>query len=202
MGRYLGPKHKLSRRFAENFGGYKKTPLGRKPHKPGQHGPNMRRRKVSTFGKGLEEKQRLKAYYNIREATLLRIFDQASRMMGNAGENLIVLLERRLDNMVYRAGLALTPRCARQLVAHGHIEVNGKKVDRASYIVSPGDEISVREKSRNHVQVIEAIEQISSLVNYMKRDDKKFSATLMTMPKREDINLHIEERLIVEFLAH
>ncbi len=202
MGRYLGAKHKLSRRFAENIGGYTKTPLARKPYRPGQHGPNGRRRKLSTFGRGLEEKQKLKAYYNIREKTLRRVFQQANKLVGNTGENLLQLLERRLDNVVYRIGLALTPRCARQLVSHGHIEVDGKRVNVSNFLVSPGQTISVREKSQKHPQVLEALQEIDELVSYVKRDNKSFSGSLVTTPKREDIPVHIEERFIVEFLTY
>jgi small subunit ribosomal protein S4 len=205
MGRYIGAKHRLSRRFAENIGGYAKTPLARKPYKPGQHGPGgkpgARRGKISTYGKGLVEKQRLKANYNIREATLLRLYARAISMPGNTGENLIQLLECRLDNMVYRMGLALTPRCARQLVAHGHIMVDGKKVDVASYTVMPGQEIEISAKSREHNQIKEAVAQFADLVNYVRRDDKNFKGILITMPKREDIPLKIEDRLVVELLA-
>ncbi len=202
MGRYLGPKHRVSRRFAENIGGYAKTPLGRKPYLPGQHGPTARRKKQSTYGKALLEKQKLKAYYNIREKTLLRLFELAKRAEGNTGENLVMLLERRLDNMVYRMGLALTPRCARQLVAHGHVLVDGKRVDVASYLLSPGQVVSVREKSKGHKQVQEALQHIQDLVNYVRRDAEKSEGTLIAMPKREDVPIQIEERLVVEFLSH
>ena len=201
MGRRLGPKHKISRRFAENIGGYAKTPLARKPHPPGQHGPEARPRKPSTYSKGNAEKQKLKAYYNLRERSFRRIFDQANRMVGNTGENLLQLLERRLDNMVYRMGFALTPRSARQLVAHGHVQVDGKKCDRASYIVAPGQSVSIREKSREHPQVKEAMQHISDLVNYVRREDAKFEAALLTNPPRGDIPVHIEERLVIEFLS-
>lgn len=201
MGRYIGPKHRLSRRFAENIGGYAKTPLARKPHLPGQHGPTARRRKPSTYSKGMAEKQKLKAYFNLRERPFRRYVGIAIRMAGNSGENLIQLLERRLDNMVYRMGLALTPRAARQLVAHGHVEVNGKKVDVASYIVEPSQVVGIREKSRKHIQVQEAIQQYSDLVPYVKRDDAKCEATLVTTPPRGEIPLHIEERLVIEFLS-
>lgn len=201
MGRYLGPKHRISRRFAENIGGYAKTPLGRKPYQPGMHGPNARRKKPSTFSKGMAEKQKLKAYYNIREKTLLRLYDKATRMAGNTGENLITLLEQRLDNMVYRMGLALTPRGARQLVAHGHVEVDGKKVDVASYEVKPGQEVSIRGKAKEHVQVKEAVQHIQELVNYVRRDDTNFKGIFTTLPKRSDIPVILEERLVVEFMA-
>ncbi|NUQ35842.1 MAG: 30S ribosomal protein S4 [Planctomycetaceae bacterium] len=201
MGRYIGPKHRLSRRFAENIGGYAKTPLARKPYMPGQHGPTGKRRKPSTYSRGVNEKQKLKAFFNLRESAFRRYVDMAMRMEGNSGENLIQLLERRLDNMVYRMGLALTPRAARQLVAHGHVNVNGRKVDVSSYSVSPGDVVSLREKSKGHLQVKEAISQFKDLVPYVKRDDAKCEATLVTLPARSDIPVHIEERLVIEFLS-
>lgn len=203
MGRYLGPKHKISRRFAENIGGYAKTPLARKPYPPGQHGPaGARRKKQSTFGRGLVEKQKLKALFNIREAQIRKYYETAGRMVGNTGDNLIQLLETRLDNMVYRMGFALTMRAARQLVSHGHVRVDGQRVDVASFQVRPGMDISIREKSRNHPQVLEAMQTFRDLVNYVKRDDKEFKGTLITMPERSSIPVHIEDRLVVEFMAN
>lgn len=202
MGRYTGPKHRVSRKFAENIGGYAKTPLARKPYLPGMHGPAGKRRKTSTFSKGMEEKQKLKAYYNLRERSFRRYVDEAMRMAGNTGENLILLLERRLDNMVYRMGLALTPRCARQLVIHGHIQVDGKKVNRPNYLVAPEQVVGVCERSQTHPQILEAVQQFSDLVSYVKRDDKKLEATLVTTPKRGDIPVHIEERLVIEHMSH
>ncbi|MHC4842036.1 MAG: 30S ribosomal protein S4 [Planctomycetota bacterium] len=201
MGRYTGPKHRVSRRFAENIWGTKKSPLAGKPYKPGQHGPNARRGKTSTYKAGLNEKQKIKFFYQLREAQFLRFYDKASRMGGNKGENLFQLLERRLDNMVYRMGFAPTNRAARQLVAHGHIEVNGKKVDRSAFLVDIGDKVSIRDKSKNHLQVQEAVASKPDTVNYVQVDFDKLIGELIQIPKRKDIPTVANERLIVEFLS-
>lgn len=201
MGRYTGPKHRVSRRFAENLWGSKKSPLATKPYLPGQHGRTLRRRKPSTFKQGLTEKQKLKYYYQLRERQFRRLYNVATRMPGNTGENLMQLLERRLDNMVYRMGFAPTNRAARQLVAHGHIEVNGKKVDRSAFIVDVADKVSIREKSRGHIQVNEAIQSNPQTVNYVKVDAANFVGELIQVPKRSDIPTVADERLVIEFLG-
>lgn len=201
MGRYTGPKHRVSRRFAENLWGTRKSPLASKPYKPGQHGPDGRKGKPSTYNRGLIEKQKLKFYYQLRERSFRRIFDQANTMSGNTGENLMQLLERRLDNIVYRMGLAPTNRSARQLVSHGHVQVNGKKVDRASYVVDVGDKVSIRTKSKNHIQIQEAAAQKNASVNYVKVDFDKLEGELIQVPKRKDIPMIANERLVIEILS-
>ena len=201
MGRYTGPKHRVSRRFAENIWGTRKSPLATKPYKPGSHGRDARRGKMSTYNRGLIEKQKLKFYYQLRERSFRRLYDQATRMPGNTGENLMQLLERRLDNIVYRMGLAPTNRSARQLVSHGHIEVNGKKVDRASYTVDVGDKVAIRTKSKNHIQVQEAAAQKNAGVNYVQVDFEKLVGELIQVPKRKDIPMIANERLVIEILS-
>lgn len=201
MGRYTGPKHRVSRRFAENIWGTKKSPLGSKPYKPGQHGPTARRGKTSNYKEGLNEKQKVKFFYQVREAQFLRMYVKASSMGGNKGENLFQLLERRLDNMVYRMGFAPTNRAARQLVAHGHILVNGKKVDRSAYLVDIGDKVSIRDKSKNHLQIQESVAGKPDTVNYVQVDFAKLEGELIQIPKRKDIPTIANERLIVEFLS-
>ena len=201
MGRYTGPKHRVSRRFAENIWGTRKSPLATKPYKPGSHGRDARRGKMSTYNRGLIEKQKLKFYYQLRERSFRRLYAEASRMAGNTGENLMQLLERRLDNMVYRMGLAPTNRAARQLVSHGHIEVNGKKVDRASFTVDVGDKVAVKTKSNNHIQVQEAAAQKNAGVNYVKVDFDKLIGELIQVPKRKDIPMIANERLVIEILS-
>ncbi len=201
MGRYTGAKHRISRRFAENIWGYKKTPLATRPYKPGQHGRDGRKKKLSTYGEGLNEKQKLKFYYQLRERSFRRLFDKAMAMPGNTGDNLMQLLERRLDNVVYRLGFAPTPRAARQLVAHGHISVNGRKVDRASYTVDIGDKVAVREKSRQHLQVQEAVAQKPQVVSYLQANPEKLEGELLQIPKRDDIPMVVNERAVVEFLG-
>src|SRR5687768_939956 len=201
MGRYTGPKHRVSRRFAENLWGTRKSPLASKPYKAGQHGRDGRRGKMSNYNRGLTEKQKLKLFYQMRERSFRRIFEVANAMPGNTGETLMQLLERRLDNMIFRMGLAPTNRAARQLVAHGHVEVNGKKVDRASYTVGIGEKIAIRTKSKGHIQVQEASAQKNAGVNYMKVDFEKLEGELIQIPKRRDIPTIANERLVVEFLS-
>ena len=202
MGRYTGPKHRVSRRFSENLWGTKKSPLATKPYKPGAHGRTGRRKgKASTYSEGLEAKQRLKYFYQIRERQLRRFYNEANRMGGNAGENLVQLLERKLDNMVYRMGFAPTNRAARQLVAHGHIQVNGKKVDRASFVVDVGDVVALAEKSRTHIQVQESVAGKPSTASYLKVDFDKLTGELIQVPRRKDIPITINERLVIEFLG-
>jgi small subunit ribosomal protein S4 len=201
MGRYTGPKHRVSRRFADNLWGTKKSPLANKPYKPGQHGRDGRRGKMSTYHRGLNEKQKLKYYYQVRERQFRRYFDQASRMPGNTGDNLMQLLERRLDNIVYRMGFAPTNRAARQLVSHGHIEVNGRKVDRASYLVDVGEKVTLRQKSKNHIQVQEAVAQKPTYPSYVKVDFEKIEGELIQLPERKDIPTIADQRLVIEFLG-
>ncbi len=201
MGRYTGPKHRVSRRFAENIWGTKKSPLATKPYKPGHKGREFRRGKMSTYSKGLNEKQKVKYFYQLRERSFRRLFDQALHMPGNTGENLMQLLERRLDNIVFRMGLAPTNRAARQLVSHGHIEVNGRKVDRASYLVEVGDKVGIRQKSKNHIQVQEASAAKNEGANFVKVDFEKLEGELVQLPARKDIPTIANERLIVEFMS-
>ncbi|MCC7507763.1 MAG: 30S ribosomal protein S4 [Planctomycetes bacterium] len=201
MGRYTGPKHRVSRRFAENLYGSKKTPLASKPYKAGQHGRDGRRGKASTYSRGLNEKQKLKFYYQIRERSIRRIYEQANAMPGNTGENLMQLLERRLDNIVYRMGFAPTTRAARQLVAHGHVEVNGRKTDRASYVVGVGDKVAVRQKSKAHLQVQEAIAQKPEQISYVRVDLEKVEGELIQIPRRKDIPVIANERLVIEIMG-
>jgi small subunit ribosomal protein S4 len=201
MGRYTGPKHRVSRRFAENIFGSRKTPLASKPYKAGQHGRDGRRGKMSNYNRGLTEKQKLKAFYQLRDRSFRRLFEVAMAMPGNTGESLMQLLERRLDNMVYRMGFAPTNRSARQLVAHGHVEVNGKKVDRASYTLEVGDKIAIRTKSKGHIQVQEAAAQKQVGVSYVKVDFEKLEGELLQIPSRKDIPTIANERLVIEFLS-
>jgi len=201
MGRYTGPKHRVSRRFAENLWGSRKTPLANKPYKAGQHGRDGKRGKMSNYNRGLTEKQKLKAFYQLRDRSFRRLFDVAMAMPGNTGESLMQLLERRLDNMVFRMGFAPTNRAARQLVAHGHVHVNGKKVDRASYTVEIGDKVAIRTKSKGHIQVQEASGQKQVGVSYVKVDFDKLEGELLQIPKRRDIPTIANERLVVEFLS-
>jgi small subunit ribosomal protein S4 len=207
MGRYAGPKWRIARRLGVNiYVGEEKSQKGksildRRPYPPGQHGRS--RRKISYYGRQLMEKQKVKYYYGIREKQFRRFYEIAERMRGQTGENLLKLLESRLDNVVYRLGFGKSHRHARQLVVHGHILVNGKKVDRPSYLVKPGDVIEVREKSRNIPQVKEGIElaQRRGIPSWLELDAESFKGVVKAEPTRDEIEIPIEEHLIVELYS-
>jgi len=205
MASYHGPKAKQQRRFGEVLiprAKYQKI-LGKRSYPPGEHGKEktFRSGRRSDYAVQLDEKQKLSFVYNIREKQLRRYFLDARRQPGPTGENLLVLLERRLDNMVYRAGFAATIWAARQLVVHGHVQINDKRLDLPSYAVIPGDRISVRPKMQKNVHVLEAIESTSNVPDYMLWEKEKFSATLTRVPARAEIPVPIEEQLVVEFYA-
>lgn len=204
MARYRGPKNRIARRFAANVFGRKRNPMLHKLHPPGVHG--ARRRKKSDYGLQLNEKQKLKAAYGmISEKQLVRYYKEALRRPGNTMEHLMSLLEGRLDIVVYRLRLAPTIFAAHQLVAHGHIEVNGKKVDIRSFQVKPGMTVSVREKSRKIPTVVEAIETGTLEVPaYYNWDPKAFSGQLLEVPTSEQISLPLEVNVseVCDFLAH
>ncbi len=207
MGRYTGPKWRIARRLGVNiYVGEEKTQKGksvldRRPYAPGQHGRS--RRKISYYGRQLMEKQKVKYYYGVRERQFRRFYEMAERMRGQTGENLLKLLESRLDNVVYRLGFGKSHRHARQLVVHGHILVNGKKVDRPSYLVKPGDVIEVKEKSRDIPQIKEGIElaQRRGIPSWLELDAENFKGVVKAEPTREEIEIPIEEHLIVELYS-
>jgi len=197
MARYTGPAYKKARRL--NFSLLENgKELARRPYAPGAHGAD-RRKKLSEYGEQLQEKQKVRLMYGLTEKQFRKVFDRASKMKGVAGENLLKLLESRLDNLVYRMGLAKTRRGARQVVNHGHIMVNGKKVDIPSYQVKPGDTISVKENSLDHKAVKEALEATLSRPAYVEFDDKKMTGSFLRLPDRSELNQEINESLIVEF---
>ena len=200
MARYTGPKSKISRKYGEPIFGDTKA-LEKKPHPPGQHGRG-RRRKKSEYAVQLAEKQKAKYLYGILERQFRNMFDKASRKDGITGENLLQLLEARLDNVVYRLGIAPTRRSARQFVSHKHITVNGAVVNIPSFTVKEGDMIGVREKSKS----LSAISSSLSLKNsnkykWLECDDKNLSGKLITYPDRESIPENINEQLIVELYS-
>ncbi len=207
MGRYTGPKWRIARRLGVNiYVGEEKSQKGksileRRPYPPGQHGRS--RRKISYYGRQLMEKQKVKFYYGIREGQFRRFYEMAERMRGQTGENLLKLLESRLDNVVYRLGFGKSHRHARQLVVHGHILVNGQKVDRPSYLVKPGDVIEVKEKSRDIPQIKEGIElaQRRGIPSWLELDAENFKGIVKSEPTREEIEIPIEEHLIVELYS-
>ncbi|AUD13584.1 MULTISPECIES: 30S ribosomal protein S4 [unclassified Planococcus (in: firmicutes)] len=199
MSRYTGPAWKLSRRLGISLSGTGKE-LEKRPYAPGQHGANQRR-KVSEYGLQLQEKQKLRFMYGVNERQFKTLFNKAGKMEGKHGENFMILLEARLDNVVYRLGLARTRRQARQLVNHGHILVDGKRVDIPSYAVKPGQTIAFREKSNNLDVVNEAIEVNSFVPEYVSIDADKKEGTFVRLPERSELSAEINEQLIVEFYS-
>ena len=199
MARYTGPSWKLSRRLGISLSGTGKE-LEKRPYAPGQHGPNQRK-KLSEYGLQLQEKQKLRHMYGVNERQFRTIFDRAGKMKGKHGENFMVLLDSRLDNIVYRLGLARTRRQARQLVNHGHILVDGSRVDIPSYRLTPGQVIGVREKSRNLDIIKEAIEVNNFVPDYLTFDADKLEGTFTRLPERSELPAEINEALIVEFYS-
>jgi small subunit ribosomal protein S4 len=207
MARYRGPVEKIERRFGVslNLKGERrlagKSALEKRPYGPGQHG--QRRKKVSEYGLQLNEKQKAKFMYGVSEKQMRALFAEAKRRTGNTGTNLITLIEQRLDNVVYRMGFASTRRFARQLVNHGHILVDGKKVDIASYRVKPGQKIEVATKSKTNVQIARAIELTNQtgLAPWVDIDAEKVFGIFTRLPEREEVVIPVEERLIVELYS-
>ena len=200
MARYTGPKSKISRKYGEPIFGDTKA-LEKKPHPPGQHGRG-RRRKKSEYAIQLAEKQKAKYLYVILEKQFRNIFDKATRKDGITGENLLQLLEARLDNIVYRLGIAPTRRSARQLVVHKHITVNGNLVNIPSYTLKEGDMIAVRERSKSLVAISESVSnKTANKYKWLEWDDKSLLGKLVTYPDREAIPENINEQLIVELYS-
>ncbi|MCH6265789.1 MULTISPECIES: 30S ribosomal protein S4 [Neobacillus] len=199
MARYTGPSWKLSRRLGISLSGTGKE-LEKRPYAPGQHGPNQRK-KLSEYGLQLQEKQKLRHMYGVNERQFRNLFDRAGKLGGVHGENFMVLLESRLDNVVYRLGLARTRRAARQLVNHGHILVDGARVDIPSYRLAAGQTISVREKSRNLDVIKEAIEATNFVPDFLTFDADKLEGTFTRLPERSELPAEINETLIVEFYS-
>ncbi len=197
-------KYKLDRRMGENIWGRPKSPANRREYGPGQHG-QRRKGKLSDFGVQLRAKQKLKGYYgNISEKQFHKIYVEASRMKGDTSENLIGLLERRLDAVVYRAKFVPTVFAARQFINHGHVKVNGRRVNICSYRCKPGDVIEVREKSRQLAIVIEATQLAERDVpDYVVADHNKMTATFQRVPALGDVPypVQMEPNLIVEFYS-
>jgi len=207
MARYRGPVEKIERRFGVSLAlkGERrlagKSAIDKRPYAPGQHG--QRRKKVSDYGLQLNEKQKAKFMYGISEKQFRTLFQEANRRSGNTGTNLITLLETRLDNVVYRMGFATTRRFARQLVNHGHVLVDGKRVDIPSYKVKVGQKVEIREKSKTNPQIVRAIELTSQtgLASWVDIDTAKVFGILTRLPEREEVVIPVEERLIVELYS-
>ncbi len=204
MSKRHSAKYKIDRRMGENIWGRPKSPVNQRSYGPGQHG-QRRKSKVSDFGLQLRAKQKLKGYYgNLTEKQFARTYDQADRRKGNTSENLIALLESRLDAVVYRAKFVPTVFAARQFVNHGHVLVNGKRVNIASYRVKAGDVVSVRERSRNMALVLEAVASSErETPDYLTVDAKHLSATFVRAPELSEVPypVKMEPNLVVEFYA-
>jgi small subunit ribosomal protein S4 len=207
MARYRGPVEKLERRLGVDLGlkGERrlagKSALEKRPYPPGQHG--QRRTKLSEYGEQLQEKQKAKFMYGVSEKQFRALFAEAKRQDGNTGAILIQLLEQRLDNVVYRMGFATTRRFARQLTNHGHILVDGKRVDIPSFRVKPGQKIEIREKSKANTQVVRAMELTNQtgMVEWVDVDQEKLFGIFTRIPNRDEISIPVEERLIVELYS-
>jgi len=209
MGRYLGPSCKLCRREGMKLflKGTKcetaKCQVERRQRNlaPGMHG--WRRARLSEYGVRLREKQKVKRYYGVYEQQFMRYFHEASRLKGNTGENLLQLLERRLDNVVYKLNFASSRKGARQLIAHGHVHVNGRKVDVSDYRIKVGDKIDLKDSEKSVKQVKQQLESNPNFTTqaWLQLDREKPAATIVAFPTREDIQIPVEEQLVVEFCS-
>ena len=197
MARYTGPSYKQARRVNFSISETGKE-LARRPFGPGQHGKDHKG-KLSDYGTQLKEKQKVRFMYGVNERQFKKTFEEASKMKGIQGVDFLRLLESRLDNLVYRIGFASTRRAARQLVNHGHVTVNGKKVDIPSYRVKVGDVIAMKEDDKNLKVVAEALSKVTKRVEFINYDENKMEATYVRMPERNELNADINEALIVEF---
>ncbi|MCD2137207.1 MULTISPECIES: 30S ribosomal protein S4 [Salinicoccus] len=199
MARFTGSIWKKSRRLGISLTGTGKE-LERRPYAPGDHGPTQRK-KISEYGLQLQEKQKLRYMYGINERQFRTIFERAGKLRGVHGENFMILLASRLDAVVYQMGLARTRRQARQLVNHGHVTVDGGRVDIPSYHLKPGQTIGLREKSRNLDIVKEAVEVNNFVPDYLTFDEEKMEGTFVRFPERSELPAEINEQLIVEYYS-
>jgi small subunit ribosomal protein S4 len=210
MGRYTGSSCKQCRRegtklFLKGSKCYtEKCPVERRPYAPGQHGQSTaRRRKSSEYSKQLREKQKIKRIYGLSEQQFRNTFDKVTTLPGITGHNLLAALESRLDNMLYRMGFAASRKGARQLIRHRHIEVNGKTVDIPSFAVVPGQEVRIRQKSREIVPVLQSMEQSSRApsLSWLAVDRDTFSGRMLERPQRPNIPIAAQEQLVVELYS-
>ena len=199
MARYTGPNNKQARRVSFSILENGKD-IAKRPYGPGQHGKD-KKRKPSNYAIQLNEKQKVRFMYGVSEKQFKKLVNDSAKMKGVHGENLLILLESRLDNLVYRAGFATTRRGARQLVNHGHITVNGKKVDIPSYRVKPGDVIAIKENSADHKGIEIALANKIKRVDFINYDEAKRTATYVRYPERSELNAEINESLMVEFYS-
>ena len=200
MARYIGPKSKIARKFKEPIFGPDKA-LEKKNYPPGQHGLAKKRAKQSEYAVQLMEKQKVKYTYGILEKQFANIFDKASRAKGITGEVLLQLIEARLDNVVYRLGIAPSRSAARQLVGHRHITVNGSVVNIPSYILKPGDKVAVREKSKSLEAIASSVSGSTNPYPWMDFNKSSMEGTFISLPDRTQIPENIKEQLIVELYS-
>ena len=200
MGRYIGPKSKIARKFGEAIYGADRS-LEKKNYPPGQHGLMRKRKKVSEYGTQLLEKQKAKAISGVQEKQFRRTFEEAARIGGITGENLLQILECRLDNVVYRLGIAPTRAAARQLVSHRHITVNGAIVNIPSYQLRVGDVVGVREKSKSLEVILDSVTGSHNRYAWLEWNGSQMSGKFLQKPERADIPENIKEQLIVELYS-
>ena len=200
MARYTGPRSKVSRTFGEPILGFSKY-LEKKNYPPGIHGPSKRKKQATEYAVQLKEKQKAKMIYGLLERQFARFYNEAVRKKGVTGENLMKLLEARLDNTVYRLGIAPTRRAARQLVAHKKIMVNGRVSNVPSHILRPGDVVSVKGKARENTAIVSSLANRESKFAWLEWNSDKFEGTFLTMPEREQIPENVHEQLIVELYS-
>lgn len=201
MARFLGPKSKVARKFGEPIMGFSKA-LEKKPHAPGMHGTSKRKKQASEYGTQLKEKQKAKLTYGLLERQFAKTYGTAVRRKGVTGENLLKLLESRLDNTVYRLGIAPTRRGARQLVSHRHIAVNGRGVNVPSFCLKAGDVVSVRDASKKHPAIAESLNvKNTSNFPWLEWNGDAMKGTFLTAPERDQIPENIREQLIVELYS-
>ncbi len=200
MARYIGPKSKIARKFQEAIYGPDKV-LEKKNYPPGQHGLSKKRSKQSEYAVQLKEKQKAKYTYGILERQFAKTFDRASRKQGITGENLLQLIELRLDNVVFRLGFAPTRSAARQLVSHRHITVNGKVTGIPSYTCRAGDVVGVRERSKSNEVIVESVTGRANRHTWLEMDKATLSGKILNVPSRDQIPENIKEQLIVELYS-
>jgi len=197
MARYTGSVNRKSRHLSFSILENGKE-LAKRPYAPGQHG-SKKAKKLSNYGAQLQEKQKVRFMYGLNEKQFRTLFEKAGKMKGVHGDNLFKLLESRLDNLVYRLGFSTTRRGARQLVNHGHITVNGKKVDIPSYTCKPGDVIAVKESDKDLVIIKSSLEALLKRVEFVTYDENKMAGTYVRYPERSELNADINESMIIEF---
>jgi small subunit ribosomal protein S4 len=199
MARYTGPKGRRDRRAGVMLSNMRKNPLERKPYPPGEHGRGRQRQ--TEYGMRLLEKQKARWYYGVSEKQFSRAYNKATRMQGVSGENLLRLMELRMDNVVFRMGFATSRPQARQIVVHGHFLLNGRKHDIPSAVLKPGDVITVKEKSRQLEPIVNAVENVVSVPPWLEADHDNFTGRVLHTPERSEIDTPVEEQLIIEFYS-